>query len=129
MAYELLNSTQNCGELKQLEPNANRPLPSRLPPKPWEPFQPTETNQNKRKRLNAPSLEKTSFAILTVPDKSEHSADTRLTTYENLAPIMDPTSPFINTSLINNTVTFFPPSIISTIQFYVNLFFQIFKEN
>ena len=87
MAYELLNSTQNCGELKQLEPNANRPLPSRPPPKPWEPFQSTETNQNKLKIMNAPSLEKTSSAIQTVSNRSENSEDTRLTTYENLAPI------------------------------------------
>ena len=60
-------------------------------------------------------------AILTVPDKSENSADTRLTPCENLAPIMDPTSPFINASFINNTVSLFQPSIISTKQPYVNL--------
>ena len=121
MAYKLLNSTQNCGELKQLEPNANRPLPSRLPPKPWEPFQPTETNQNKRKIMNTPSLEKTPSAIPTVPNRSENSEDTRLSTYENLPPIMDPNSPFINAFSINNTVSLSPPSTISINQPYVFL--------
>ena len=121
VAYKLLNSTQNCGELKQLQPNANRPLPSRPPPKPLEPFQPTETNQNKLKIMNAPSLEKTSSAIPTVPNRSGNSEDTRLTTYENLPLIMDPTSPFINACSINNTVSLSPPSIISTNQPYVNL--------
>ena len=53
--------------------------------------------------------------------RSEKSADTRLTTYKNLPPIMDPTSPFINAVFINNTVSLSPPSIISTYQPYVNL--------
>ena len=121
MAHELLNSTQNCGELKQLEPNANRPLPSRPPPKPWKPFQPTETTQHDRKKQNALSLEKTSSAIPTVPNKSEKSEDNRLTTYENLPPIMDPTLQFINAFSINNTVSLSPSSIISTNNPYVNL--------
>ena len=121
MAYELLTSTKNCGELTQLEPNANHPLPSRPPPKPWEPFQPTETNQNKRKRINVPSLEKTFSAIPTVPNHSDNSEHTRLTTYENLPSRSDPTSPFINALSINYTVSLSPPSIISTYQPYVNL--------
>ena len=66
-------------------------------------------------------MEKISPAIPTLPNRSENSADTRLTTYENLPPIMDPTSPFINAFSINNTVLLSRPSLISTYQPYVNL--------
>ena len=125
MASELLKSTKNCRELIQLEPNANRPLPSRPPSKPWKPFQQTETNQNKRKRINSPSLDKPSFAIPTAPDKSENSADARLTTYTNLPPIIDPNTPFIHAFSINNIVSLYSPSIITTNQPYVN--FSSFK--
>ena len=108
------------GKLKPLEPNANRLLPIRPPPEPWEPFQPTEAKQNNRERVNAPSIENTSTVLPTLPKTSENSADLRLTTYENLPPIMDPTSPFINAFPFNNTVSLFPP-IISINQPYVNL--------
>ena len=107
------------GKLKPLELNANRLLPIRLPPEPWEPFQPTEAKQNKRERVNAPSIENTSTALPTLPKTSENTADLRLTTFENLPPIMDPTSPFINAFPFNNTGSLSPP-IISTNQPYVN---------
>ena len=70
--------------------------------------------------MNAPSLEKTSSAIPTVFNRSENSEDTRLTRYENLPPIMDPNSKFINAYSINNTVLLLSPSIIITNQPYVN---------
>ena len=108
------------GKLKPLGPNANRLLPSRLPPEPWEPFQPTEAKRNKRERVNAPSIENTSTALPILPKTSENSANLRLTTYENLPPIMDPTSPFINAIPFNYTVSLSLP-IISTNQHYLNL--------
>ena len=108
------------GKLKPLEHNANRLLPIRPPPEPWEPFQPTETKRSKRERVNALSIENTSTALPTFPKTSENSADFRLTTYENLPPIMDPTSPFIKAFPFNNTVSLSPP-IIGTNQPYVNL--------
>ena len=108
------------GKLKPLEPNANRLLPSRPPPEPWEPFQPTEAERNRRERVNAPSIENTSTALPTLPKMSKNSADLRLTTYENLPPIMDFTSPIINAYPFNNTVSL-SPLIISTNQPYVNL--------
>ena len=108
------------GKLKPLEPNANRLLLIRLPPEPWELIQPTEAKQNKRERVNAPSIENTSTALPTLPKTSENSADLRLTTYESLLPIMDPTSPFINAFPFNNTGSLSPP-INSTNQPYVNL--------
>ena len=108
------------GKLKPLEPNANRLLPIRPPLEPWEPFQPTEAKRNERERVNAPSIENTSTALPTLSKTSENSEDLRLTTYENLPPIMDLTSPFINALPFNNNVSLSPP-IISTNQPYVNL--------
>ena len=70
------------GELKPLKLSANRLLPSRPPSKPCEPFRPTEAQLNKRDRMNALSIKKTSSAIPTVTEKCENSADLRLTTYE-----------------------------------------------
>ena len=66
MAYELLNSTRNCGQLKPLEPNANRRLLSRPPQESCEPFQPTEAKRNNREKVNAPKIENTFTALLTV---------------------------------------------------------------
>ena len=96
-------------------------MPSRLPPKHWEPFQQTEAKRNKRERGNASSIENASTEVPTAPKTSENSAILRLSLYENLPFIMDPTSSFINASLINNTVSLSPPYIISTNQEYVNL--------
>ena len=113
MAYALLNGTRNSGELEPLEPNANRPSPSRPPPGPWVPFQPTKFRRNKCERINPPSIEKTSSAKPTAPRNRENSADLRFSTYGNLTSIMDPTSPFINAFPINNTVV--SPSPLSLI--------------
>ena len=60
-----------------------------------------------RKTLNAPLLNKTSSVIQIVHDKRATSANTRLTTYKNLRPIMDFISPFINAFTINNIVASF----------------------
>ena len=65
-------------KLKQLDANANRLLPIRPPPEPWEPFQPTEAKRNERERVNEPSIENTSTALLNLPKTSENSADLRL---------------------------------------------------
>ena len=122
MAYALVNGTRNSGELELLEPNANRPLPSRPPPKPWVQFLPTKPKRNKCQRVNPPSIEKTSSAKPTAPRNSENSADLRPSTYENLPSIMDPTSPFINAFPINDTVVSpSPHSLISGESPYVNI--------
>ena len=123
MAYALLIGTRYSGEL---EPNANRPLPSRPPPEPWVPFQPTKPKRNKCERINPPSMEKTSSPKPTAPSNSENSADRRPSTYENLPSIMDPTSPFINAFPINDTVV--SPSFHSLISVespYINIPFMI----
>ena len=99
------------GELKPLEPNSNRPLPSRPPPERLKNVQTTEAKRHKRKRMNAPSIKKTSSAITTVSENNKISADFQLTTYENLPFILDPTSPFINDYPINNTVLLSTPSL------------------
>ena len=121
MAYELLNGTRKCGEFKALEPNANRSLPSRPPPESWEPFQPTESKRNKRERLNATSIENPSKALPIGLKTSENSAVLRHSPYKNLPFIMDPSSPFINASSINNSVSLSPSSIICTNQTYLNV--------
>ena len=121
MAYELLNGTRNCGELKPLEPNANRPLPSRPPPESWKPFQPTEAKRNKRERVNAPKIEYTYIALPTVPKTSKNISILRISPYENLPFILDPTSPFINALSINNTVSLSPSSMNCTNQTYLNV--------
>ena len=108
------------GELKLLEPNSNRPLPNRPQLERWENVQTTEAKRNKRKRMNTLSIKETSSAIQTVFEKNENSADFQLTTYKNLLPIMDPTSPFINAYPINNTVSF-STCLCSINQPYVNL--------
>ena len=75
--------------------------------------------------MTAPLLEKTFFSIQTLSDKSLNTAVNRRTTYENLPPIMDPTSPLINAYTITITVSLSPRFIISTKQPYVN--FSNFK--
>ena len=115
------------GELKPLEPNSNRPLPSRPPPERWENVQTTEAKRNKRKRMNEPSIKETSSAIPIVLEKNENSADFQLTTYENLPRIMDPTSPFINAYPINNTVSLSTPSFSSITSLMLIFLFHIFK--
>ena len=117
-----------CGELKPLEPNSNRPLPIRSAPERWENVQTTEAEQNKRKRMNAPSITEASSAILHVFEKNKISADFQLMTYENLPPIMDPTSPFINAYPINNTVLLLTP-LSSINQPYVNFPLVIYSNS
>ena len=97
------------GELKPLEPNSNRPLPIRPPPERWENVQTTEAKQNKRTKLNAPSIPEASFVIPPVPENNKTIADFQLTAYENLPPIINPTSPFINSYSIHNTVLLLTP--------------------
>ena len=122
MAYALLNGTRNSAERKPLEPNANRPLPSRPPPEPWVPFQPTKPKRYKCERINPKSIEKTSSAKPTASINSENSADFRPSTYENLPSIMDLTSPFINAFPINDTIVSpSPHSLISGESPYVNI--------
>ena len=122
MAYALLNATRYSNELEPLEPNANRPLPSRPPPEPWVPFKPTKPKRIKCDRINPLLMKKTVSAILTVPRNSENSADLRSSTYENLPSIINPTSLFINAFPINDTVILpFPHSLISIESHYVNI--------
>ena len=122
MAYALLNGTRYRGELEPLEPNANRPLPSRPAPEPWVPFQPTKSKRNECERINPPSMENISSAIPTIQRNSENSADLWFSTYENLPSIMDPTSPFINAFPINDTVVSpSPHSLINVESHYVNI--------
>ena len=116
------------GEPRPLEPNSNRPLPSRPPPERWENLQTTEAKQNKRKGMNAPSIKKTSFAIPTVLERNVNRADFQLTTYENLPPIMDPISPFINSYPLNNSVLLSTP-LSSINQPYVNLPLVIYSNS
>ena len=78
MAYELLYSTRNCEQLKPLEPNANRPLPSRPPQESEKPFQPTEAKRNNRKRENGPKIENTFSALPTVLKTSKNSSILRM---------------------------------------------------
>ena len=73
MAYELLKGTRSCGALMPLEPNANRPLPSRPPPESWKPFDRTISKINKREKVNSPKIENTYTALPTVPKTSEES--------------------------------------------------------
>ena len=71
--------------------------------------------------MNAPTIENTYTALTTVPKTSENSSVLRISPNKNLPFIMDPTSPFINSSSINNTVSLPPSSIICTNQTYLNL--------
>ena len=116
------------GELKPLEPNSNRPMPIRPAPERWENVQTNKAKRNKRTKMNAPSITEASSAILPVPEKNKNSADFQLTTYENLQPIMDPTSPFINAYPINNTVLHLTP-LSSINQPYVNLPLVIYSNS
>ena len=111
-----------------MEPNSNRPLPSRPLLERWVNVQTTEAKRNKRKKMNAPSIKETSSAIQTVFEKNINSGDFQLTTYENLPPIMDPTSPCKNAYPFNNTVSLFTTSLSSMNQHYVNLALVIYSS-
>ena len=71
--------------------------------------------------MNAPTIKNTYTATATVPKTSENSAVLRISPYENLPFIMDPTLPFINACSINNTVSLSPSSSIYTNQTYLNV--------
>ena len=111
-----------------MESNSNRPLPSRPPPESWENVHTTKTKRNRRKKINEPSIKETSSAIPTLLEKKNNRADFQLTKYENLPPIMDPTSPFINAFPINNTVSLTTP-LSSINQPYVNLRLVIYSNS
>ena len=98
--------------------NANWSLPCRPLPKLWEPFQPSEAKQNKRKRPNAPrqennrfnnqcssSRDKTLTATPTVPTTNEINPTFPMTfhssPYDNLPP-------YENVLLVTTTVSPYP---------------------
>ena len=75
-----------------MEPNSNRPLPIRPRPERLENVQTTEAKQNKRKKLNAPSIPEASSVIPPVLENNKNIVNFQLTAYENLQPSMDPTN-------------------------------------
>ena len=69
-------------------------------------FNQPSPKEKKRERLNATSIENPLTELQIGPKTSENSAILRHSPYENLPFIMNPTSPNINASSINNSFAF-----------------------
>ena len=102
-------------ELKPLEPNSNRPLPSRPP---------LERCKNVQTSVWTECTVDNGNIICDTNSywkQNENSSDFLLRTNQTLQLIMDSTSLFINAYLINNTASLSTPSFSSTKQPYINL--------
>ena len=106
--------------------NANRSLPCRPPPEPWEPFQTIEPKRNKFGRPNAPrkkngqfksqcspSIEKTLTATPTVLTTSEINPNFSMTVHSSLYDNLPPYDNLLPVTTVTPYVNV-PPVIISS---------------